>query len=121
MTVNLTGVTNAQETTITLSNVADALSQVMAPTALKLRALLGDVNGDGAVNSADATVTRNRSGQPADGTNFRADVNVDGTINSADATIVRANSGNGLPQANGAPEQKPAEPALTSGSPQPDE
>jgi hypothetical protein len=49
-----------------------------------------------AVNSGDASVTRNRSGQITDPTNFRSDVNVDGVVNSADATIVRARTGTSL-------------------------
>ena len=64
---------------------------------ITMAVLVGDVNADGAVNSGDATVTRNRSGQTTDATNFRADCNVDGGINSGDATIVRARSGTGLP------------------------
>jgi hypothetical protein len=59
--------------------------------------LLGDVNADKVVNSADATVTRNDSGQNANATNFRADLNADGTINAADATIARNQSGQSLP------------------------
>jgi len=58
--------------------------------------VVGDANGDGTDNSADATLTRNRSGQPTDANNFRSDVNADGVINSADATIVRNNSGQGI-------------------------
>jgi hypothetical protein len=97
MSVNLTGVGNAQQIAITLTGVTDALAQVLPTTAVNMATLLGDVNGDGSVNSGDATITRNQSGQPVTATNFRADANVDGSINSADATIVRANSGNGLP------------------------
>ncbi|MDQ6859701.1 MAG: dockerin type I domain-containing protein, partial [Verrucomicrobiota bacterium] len=59
--------------------------------------LLGDMNGDGVVNSGDATITRNFSGQPVDASSFRSDLNLEGFINSADANIVRNNSGNGLP------------------------
>jgi hypothetical protein len=58
--------------------------------------LVADVNGDGYVNSADATVTRTRSGQATNATNDRADVNHDGSVNSADATIVRARSGTSI-------------------------
>ncbi|MFL6530552.1 MAG: dockerin type I repeat-containing protein, partial [Chthoniobacterales bacterium] len=65
---------------------------------IRMNVLLGDVNGDGVVNSADAVVTRNDSGLTTDATNFRADSNVDGAINSADATLVRGRSGNALPQ-----------------------
>jgi hypothetical protein len=55
--------------------------------------LLGDSNGDGTVNSGDATQTRNRSGQTASATNLRSDANCDGAVNGGDATIVRARSG----------------------------
>ena len=55
--------------------------------------LVGDVNTDGTVNSGDSQVTRSRSGQVADNTNFSTDVNVDGAINSGDASVVRSKSG----------------------------
>jgi hypothetical protein len=45
------------------------------------------------VNSGDATVTRNRSGQTTDNTNFRSDINTDGAINGGDATLVKSASG----------------------------
>ncbi len=47
--------------------------------------------------NGDSTVTRSRSGQLTNGTNFRADVNADGTINSGDATVVRSASGHFVP------------------------
>jgi hypothetical protein len=93
MTVNLTGVTNAQQITITLSNVTDALGQVLPATGVKMKFLSGDANGDGAVNSGDATVTRNRSGETVNDTNLRSDINTDGAINGGDSTIVRNASG----------------------------
>ena len=71
MTVNLTGVGNAQTIALNLSNVTDEFSQVMANTALNASFLLGDTNGDRAVNAGDALQTRNRAGQAADATNFR--------------------------------------------------
>ncbi len=95
--VNLTGVTDAQQITLTLSNVTDSLGFNSNAIATSIGFLLGDANGDGTVNSADATQTRSRSGQALDGTNFRSDVNADGFLNSADVTIVRARSGNALP------------------------
>ena len=68
----------------------------MLDTTFEMYVLVGDANGDGFVNAADATVTRNRSGQPTSATNYRADVNHDGSVNSADATIVRARSGTSI-------------------------
>ncbi|MDQ6859644.1 MAG: dockerin type I repeat-containing protein [Verrucomicrobiota bacterium] len=95
VTVDLSGVTTQQRTTITLSNVSNGTS--VADVSVPMAVLVGDANGDASVNSADATTTRNASGQTVNATNFRADCNADGSINSADATVVRARSGNFLP------------------------
>ncbi|MFL6540913.1 MAG: dockerin type I domain-containing protein, partial [Chthoniobacterales bacterium] len=90
-TIDLSGVANAQRLTVTLFGVSDGTNTADMP--LSFTVLTGDTNGDEAVNSADATIARNASGQTADSNNFRSDVNCDGTINSADATIVRNASG----------------------------
>ena len=97
MTVNLTGVTDAQTVTVTLSNVTDSFAQVYPDTALSVDFLIGDTNGDRFVNAGDALQTRSRSGQATDATNFRSDVNTDGVVNSGDTTAVRSRSGNALP------------------------
>ncbi len=96
-TVQLTGVippnaSNGQLLSVTLGNVLDAQSNA-GSVAVSMGVLVGDVNGDRAVNSGDAQQTRTRSGQPASPTNFRSDVNADGTVNSGDAFIVRQHSG----------------------------
>jgi hypothetical protein len=95
VTMNLSNVPNPSRITITLSGVNDgvAIGNVTIPAGF----LIGDANGDGIVNSADATITRNASGVNTNSTNFRADYNLDGSLNSADATAVRARSGNALP------------------------
>jgi hypothetical protein len=97
MTVNLTGVTNAQIMAVTLDHVTDTFAQVLPTTAISVGILLGDTNGDGLVNAGDALQTRNRAGQATDATNFRSDVNLDGSLNSGDTTVVRARSGTFLP------------------------
>ena len=89
MTVNLTGVTDVQRITVTLSGVTDSLAQVLPDTAVSVDFLIGDTNGDRFVNAGDTTQTRSRSGQTATATNFRSDVNHDGTINSGDTVAVR--------------------------------
>lgn len=90
--VNLSGVPNASIVTVTLTNAADS-SGMSGNVSIKMGALLGDSNNDGTVNSADATLTRNHSGQLIDSTTFRTDANLDGVTNSADAAIVRNRSG----------------------------
>jgi hypothetical protein len=95
LTVNLSGVGNAQNLTLTLANVSDGTDT--ADLTIPMGFLVGDVNGDRTVNSGDALLTRNRSGQQADATNFRSDVNADGSVNGGDAIVVRGRAGNSLP------------------------
>ena len=97
MTVNLTGVTNRQTITVTLSGVTDNLSQVLPDTAVKMGVLLGDTNADRSVNSSDIGQTKSQSFHPVDSSNFREDVNVDGAINSADIGLVKSKSFTALP------------------------
>jgi predicted outer membrane repeat protein len=95
--INLSDAPNAQSIALSLGNLTDSLGNHSDALGVSMGLLLGDANGDGFVNSGDATITRNRSGQATDATNFRADYNTDGSVNSADATIVRARSGQFLP------------------------
>lgn len=91
VTIDLTGVANEQ--IISLDVLQATNGTETTSSSVSMGVLLGDVNGDGTVNSGDATVVRSRSGRDTDATNFRADVNSDGGVNSADATIVRGRSG----------------------------
>ncbi|MDQ6655361.1 MAG: dockerin type I domain-containing protein, partial [Verrucomicrobiota bacterium] len=97
LTVNLTGVANAQVTTVSLHNTTDVANQVLDDTSVNVGFLLGDVNGDGSVNGADAIQARSRSGQAVSATSFRTDVNADGLINGGDAIVVRSRAGSALP------------------------
>ncbi|MFL5236544.1 MAG: choice-of-anchor Q domain-containing protein [Rhizomicrobium sp.] len=94
-TINLTSAPDQQLVTLTLFNANDGVTTNNIP--LRIGLLLGDANGDGVVNSADATIARNASGQVANASNFRGDFNLDGAINSADATTARNNSGHSTP------------------------
>ena len=96
VTVNLTGVTDAQQVAITLNGVQRS-DGVVNNLGARMGVLLGDTDGDGVVNSGDTQRTRNNSGEITDSDNFRTDVNLDGTVNSGDAIIVRSRSGTGLP------------------------
>jgi hypothetical protein len=98
MTVNLSGVPNAQQTVVTVSGVTDNFGQTMPDTAVTAAFLTGDVNGDRSVNTGDTLQTRNRSGQGTDTTNYRFDVNLDGSVSAGDAIIVRGRSGTSVGQ-----------------------
>jgi hypothetical protein len=97
MTVDLTGVANAQVLTVTLSNVTDQFSQTLPNTNITAAFLVGDTNANGVVNAADVSQTKSQLGQAVTGSNFRTDINANGTINAADGAIVKANTGTSLP------------------------
>jgi hypothetical protein len=87
MTVNLTGVSDAQLVTLALANI----NASTASTDITFGVLLGDINGDGAVNAQDVTIDRNavESVAGTSGFNPGTDVNMDGAVNAQDVTIVR--------------------------------
>jgi hypothetical protein len=95
ITVNLTGVTDAQRITMTLHNVNDGTHTGDVP--IPMGVLVGDVNGNALVNSSDVSLTKAQSGQPVTGSNFREDVNASGTISSTDVAIVKSEVGTALP------------------------
>jgi len=95
VTVNLTGVTNAQRITVTLFNVNDGVHMGNVPVSMGV--LVGDVNGNAVVNAADVSLTKSQVGQPVSGSNFREDVNFNGTISATDVAQVKANVGTALP------------------------
>jgi Dockerin type I domain len=99
--VNLSNVPNAQYTTVTLTNVTDSAGNFSAGIRAPMGVLLGDVNGDGQVDSSDLILVKQQTLQPVNdntGTsNFREDVNTDGSIDSGDLIIVKRQTLTGLP------------------------
>jgi hypothetical protein len=95
--VNLTGVTNAQYLTVTLSNVIDVAGNVSSAVSATMGVLQGDTNADGFVDSADISQTKSESGNAVTPLNFREDLNLDGFIDSGDISFVKAMSGTSLP------------------------
>jgi uncharacterized protein (TIGR02597 family) len=93
VTINLQSVSNAQRTTITLLGVNDGINT--NDVAVQMGVLLGDVNGNGLVNSTDTSLVQAQSGKQVAG-NYRTDVNANGLINSTDTSIVQSKSGTGL-------------------------
>ena len=98
MTVELTGVTNAQRLTVSLNNVTDTASQVMPTTSIPVGFLTGDTNGSGGVNATDIGQTKAQSGQTVTATNFKMDVTANGgAISSSDVGLVKSAAGAQLP------------------------
>jgi hypothetical protein len=95
ITVNLTGVTDAQRITMTLHNVNNGTSTGDVPVSMGV--LVGDVNDNAVVNASDVSLTKSQVGQPVSGSNFREDVNTNGTISSTDVALVKSEVGTALP------------------------
>ncbi|MEP6601262.1 MAG: hypothetical protein ABJB49_05560 [Nitrospirota bacterium] len=95
VTVDLTGVTNAQTITLTLFSVTDGTNS--GNVAIPMGILAGDTNGNRVVNSTDISETKARSGQTAMPSTFRTDVTANGPINSSDIGLVQSKSGTSLP------------------------
>ena len=95
LTVNLTGVTNAQQINVRLRNVSDGVqtNSVNIP----MRLLLGDTTANSAVNASDVTQIKQQLGQPVTNANFRRDINANGTINASDVTITKSQIGTSIP------------------------
>ena len=95
--VNLTGVTNAQNLTVTLTNVTDVAGNISSSVSATMGVLAGDTTGNGRVNSSDISQTQSQAGLPVTADNFREDVTVNGAINSSDISFVQSQSGMALP------------------------
>lgn len=99
MTVNLTGVTDVQKITVKLQGVTDTSvpAQTLADTSVSVNMLIGDTNGNKAVNSTDIAQTKAQIGTLVTGANFREDVNVDGTFSASDVGFVKSRVGSSVP------------------------
>jgi hypothetical protein len=98
LTINLTKVScNASHITVTANDVKDSAGINLDDACLTVGLLLGDVNGDGLVDSADLDIVNSQIGQPTNGENFRSDINTDGVISAADARVVTQQQGTHLP------------------------
>ena len=88
VTVNLTGITNAQRITVTLVGVSNATGT--GDLGVPMGVLVADTNASGGVSASDVTQTKSRSGQTTDAVNFRSDVNASGSVNASDVVQVKA-------------------------------
>jgi hypothetical protein len=93
--VNLTGVTNAQKITVTLSAVNDGINT--GDVSIPMGVLLGDVDASGRVDSTDVFQVRQQTLQNANSSNFRMDVDESGRIDSTDVFVTRQQTLTSLP------------------------
>ncbi|HEY5753699.1 MAG TPA: alkaline phosphatase family protein [Chthoniobacterales bacterium] len=96
--VPLTGVSDVQSASVTLTGITDTAGNHLPSTTVKIAFLKGDVNGDLIVDDADvAEVKSQASGLAAlENSNIRSDATINGVINSADIAFTKANLGHTL-------------------------
>ena len=90
--VDLTGVSNAQYITVSLTNVTDSAGNFSSAVAASMGVLVGDVNGSGVVTSGDTNLCKAQALQPVTSANFRDDVNASGSITTGDVNIIKQNA-----------------------------
>ncbi len=95
VTINLSNVSNAQRTTITLLGVNDGINT--NDVAVQMGVLLADVNSSARVDAADVSLVRQQTLQPITASNFREDINATGRIDAADVSIARQKALTSLP------------------------
>ncbi len=90
VTVPLTGVTDAQYVTLTVSNVALAGGGTGAGT-VRIGFLVGDVSQNRVVTVGDLAQVNAQLAQPVTAANYLADINANGTLTVADKGLTNAN------------------------------
>ena len=95
--MNLTGIPNAQYTTVTLNGVTDSAGNTGNVTAPQMGLLIGDVNASGVVTSGDTNLCKAQALQTITNSNFRDDINASGAITTGDANIIKQSALTQLP------------------------
>ena len=95
--VNLTGVSNQQYVTISLTNVASTDGGTGGSGSVRIGFLLGDVNQNRVVTVADLGLVNAQLAQLVTAANYLKDVNASGTLTVADKGITNANLTKALP------------------------
>jgi hypothetical protein len=96
-TVNLTGVTNAQYLTVSLTNVHDSAGNGSNAVLASMGVLVGDVNASRLVDGNDVSAVQNHTRQSLNNTNFRYDINASGLIDGNDVSITQGQTRTSLP------------------------
>ena len=95
--VGLTGVTDRQYVTVSLSNVASSDGGTGGTGSVRIGFLLGDVNASRVVSIADLGLVNAQLAQGVTAANFLKDVNASGTLTLADKAIANGNLTKALP------------------------
>ena len=95
--VPLTGVTDGQYVTVTVSNVTTAGGESGGSGTARIGFLAGDVNQSRVVSLADLGLVNAQLAQPVTAANYLKDVNVSGTLTIADKSIANTNLTHALP------------------------
>jgi hypothetical protein len=104
VTVELTGVTNAQTIVVTLANANDGVNTSNVQATMGV--LLGDVNATGLVDGNDVSAVQAHTRQTANSANFVYDVNTTGLIDGNDVSLVQSKTRTSLPPPSGAEKSK---------------
>ena len=95
--VNLTGVTNRQYVTVTLSNVKSADGGTGGTGKVRIGFLVGDVSQNRVITLADAGLVNAALAQQVTTLNYLKDINASGSLTLADKAIVNASLSTALP------------------------
>jgi hypothetical protein len=95
ITINLTGVADAQCVKVTLVCVNNGMGS-FGDVTVGMRFLLGDTTNNGSVSASDIGDVKAQSGQTATQLNFRTDLNVSGSITASDIGLVKTRTGNSV-------------------------
>jgi uncharacterized protein (DUF1800 family) len=93
MTIQLTGLVDAQSILLSLSNITSAAGGTLASAVIPIRFCEGDSNGSGDVKAGDIALVKSQVGQPVSMFNFREDLNMNASITASDVNVVKAKSG----------------------------
>jgi len=97
--VDLSGISDAQYITVSLTNVTDSAGNFSPTVAGSMGVLIGDVNASRVVTSGDTNLCKAQALQPVTATNFRCDINTSGSITTGDVNIIKQNALSQLPPA----------------------
>jgi hypothetical protein len=95
VTVNCTGVPNAQTIAINLMGVNGAIN--FGDVSIPMGVLLGDIDATKSVSGSDVNRCKAQVGAPLTQTNFRNDVDLTGSVSGSDVNKVKAQVGSFLP------------------------